>query len=178
MAMRIGLGYDVHRTIAGRPLVLGNVTIPHETGLDGHSDADVVLHALIDAITGAAGLPDVGQMFPNTDPKYKGIDSAELMKATMREFARTGYRLVNADIIVMAQKPKLSPHKAAIIARLAELLGVRSDQVNIKGKTGEGVDAIGEERAIACQCVVLLEQVSALGGGGEGGAGGDAVVQM
>src|SRR5579864_9116522 len=97
--IRIGLGYDLHRTIAGRPLVLANVVIPHEKGLDGHSDADVVLHALIDAITGAAGLPDVGQMFPNTDPKYKGIDSAKLLEATMREFAATGYKIINTDII-------------------------------------------------------------------------------
>jgi 2-C-methyl-D-erythritol 2,4-cyclodiphosphate synthase len=156
--LRIGLGYDLHRTIAGRPLVLANIVIPHDKGLDGHSDADVVIHALIDAITGAAGLPDVGQMFPNTDPKYKGIDSAELLKATMAEFNKTGYRIVNADIIVLAQKPKLSPHKPAMVKRLAELLGVRDNQVNMKGKTGESVDAVGEERAIGCHCVVLIEK--------------------
>jgi len=156
--LRIGIGYDLHRTIAGRPLVLGNITIPHEKGLDGHSDADVVIHALIDALTGAAGLPDVGQMFPNTDPQYKGIDSWELLKATMARFAATGWRIVNADIVVLAQRPKLAPHKGAMVKRLAELLGVGADQVNIKGKTGEGVDAVGEERAIACHCVVLLER--------------------
>jgi 2-C-methyl-D-erythritol 2,4-cyclodiphosphate synthase len=156
--LRIGLGYDLHRTVPGRPLVLANVTIPHDRGLDGHSDADVVLHALIDALTGAAGLPDVGQLFPNTDPKYKGIDSGELLKATMSEFRRTGYRIVNTDIIILAQRPKLSPHKPAMIARLAELLDVRPDQVNLKGKTGESVDAVGEERAIACHCVVLVEK--------------------
>jgi 2-C-methyl-D-erythritol 2,4-cyclodiphosphate synthase len=156
--LRIGLGYDLHRTIAGRPLVLANVTIPHDKGLDGHSDADVVIHALIDAITGAAGLPDVGQMFPNTDPKYKGIDSAKLLAGTMEAFAKTGYRIVNADIIVLAQRPKLSPYKGEMIKRLAELLGVREEQVNIKGKTGEAVDAVGEERAIGCHCVVLVEK--------------------
>lgn len=156
--IRIGLGYDLHRTIAGRPLVLANVTIPHDRGLDGHSDADVVIHALIDAITGAAGLPDVGQMFPNTDPKYKGINSAELLKAMMVAFAKTGYRIINTDIVVIAQKPKLSPYKPAMVQRLAELLGVNQDQINIKGKTGEGVDALGEERAIACHCVVLVEK--------------------
>lgn len=156
--IRIGLGYDLHRTITGRPLVLANITIPHDRGLDGHSDADVVLHALIDAITGAAGLPDVGQMFPNTDPKYKGINSAELLKATMVAFNQTGWKIVNTDIIVIAQKPKLSPFKPAMVQRLAELLGVNPDQVNIKGKTGEGVDALGEERAIACHCVVLIEK--------------------
>ncbi len=155
---RVGLGYDLHRTVAGRPLVLGNVTIPHEKGLDGHSDADVVIHALIDAISGAAGLPDVGQMFPNTDARYQGIDSAKLLEGMMREFAKTGWRIANTDIVVIAQKPKLSPYKAAMIGRLAELLGVRADQVNIKGKTGEGVDALGEERAMACHCVVLLEK--------------------
>jgi len=158
MSIRIGLGYDLHRTIAGRPLVLANITIPHDRGLDGHSDADVVIHALIDAITGAAGLPDVGQMFPNTDAQYKGVDSARLLQATMQEFAKTGYRILNTDIIVLAQKPKLSAHKPAMIKRLAELLGVREDQVNIKGKTGESVDAVGEEKAIACHCVVLIEK--------------------
>lgn len=156
--LRVGLGYDLHRTIAGRALVLGNVTIPHDKGLDGHSDADVVVHALIDALTGAAGLADVGQMFPNTDPRYKGIDSAELLKATMQEFAKTGCKIVNADIIILAQRPKLSPHKPAMIKRLAELLGVAQDQVNIKGKTGEAVDAVGREEAIACHCVVLIEK--------------------
>ena len=156
--MRVGLGYDVHRLVAGRPLVLGNVTIPHEMGLDGHSDADVVIHALIDALTGAAGLPDVGQMFPNTDLRYKGINSAELLKGTRAAFEKAGWRLVNADIVVMAQRPKLSPHKAEMCRRLAEILGVETGQINIKGKTGEGVDAVGEERAIACQCVVLAER--------------------
>ncbi len=156
--IRIGLGYDLHRLIEGRPLVLGNVVIPHDKGLDGHSDADVVIHALIDALTGAAGLPDVGQLFPNTDPKYQGIDSGELLKQTRAAFEKTGWRLVNADIIVLAQQPKLSPFKPAMIQRLAALLGVKESQINIKGKTGEQVDAVGEERAIACHCVVLVER--------------------
>jgi 2-C-methyl-D-erythritol 2,4-cyclodiphosphate synthase len=155
---RIGLGYDLHRLVAGRPLVLGNVLVPHDKGLDGHSDADVVIHALIDALTGAAGLPDVGQLFPNTDPRYKGIDSAELLKETRAAFEKTGWRLVNADIVVLAQKPKLSPFKPAMIQRLAQLLGVAENQINIKGKTGESVDAVGEERAIACHCVVLVQR--------------------
>jgi 2-C-methyl-D-erythritol 2,4-cyclodiphosphate synthase len=156
--LRIGLGYDLHRTIAGRPLVLGNIVIPHHLGLDGHSDADVVLHALIDALTGAAGLPDVGQLFPNTDPRYKGINSAELLTATMSEFKKTGSTIVNADIVILAQQPKLSPHKAAMVNRVAELLGVAPEQINIKGKTGESVDAIGTEKAVACHCVVLVER--------------------
>ena len=156
--LRIGLGYDLHRTVAGRALVLGNVVVPHEKGLDGHSDADVVIHALIDAITGAAGLPDIGQMFPNTDAKYKGMDSAEFLKATMERFAATGWRIVNVDIVVLAQRPKLMPYKMAMVKRLAELLKVEESQVNIKGKTGEGVDAVGEERAMGCHCVVLVER--------------------
>jgi 2-C-methyl-D-erythritol 2,4-cyclodiphosphate synthase len=156
--LRIGLGYDVHRTIVGRPLVLANITIPHNRGLDGHSDADVVLHALIDALTGAVGLPDVGQLFPNTDPQYKNADSAQLLKAALAEFQKTGYRLVNADIIVYAQKPVLAPHKPAMIKRLAELLGCQESQLNIKGKSGERVGVIGKERAIACHCAVLVQK--------------------
>jgi 2-C-methyl-D-erythritol 2,4-cyclodiphosphate synthase len=155
---RVGLGYDIHRTISGRPLVLGNVVIPHSRGLDGHSDADVVIHALIDALTGAAGLPDVGEMFPNTDPRFKDIDSGELLKSTRAAFDKTGWRLVNTDIVIHAQKPKLSPHKKEMIQRLAELLGVKESQINLKGKTGERVGSIGKERAIACDCVVLLEK--------------------
>jgi 2-C-methyl-D-erythritol 2,4-cyclodiphosphate synthase len=155
---RIGLGYDLHRTIPGRPLILANVVIPHDRGLDGHSDADVVLHALIDAISGAAGLPDVGELFPNTDPRFKNINSAELLAATLAEFAKTGYRIVNTDIVILAQKPKLSPHKPAMRKRLAELLQLPEDRINLKSKTGESVDAIGEEKAIACHCVVLLEK--------------------
>src|SRR5579862_9931037 len=108
--IRIGLGYDLHRTIAGRPLVLANVVIPHDKGLDGHSDADVVIHALIDALTGASGMPDVGQLFPNTDLRYRGIDSGKLLAATVAEFVKTGWRLVNTDIIVLAQRPKISSY--------------------------------------------------------------------
>ena len=156
--MRVGLGYDLHRTIVGRPLVLGNVLIPHEKGLDGHSDADIIVHALIDALTGAAGLPDVGQLFPNTDPRYKNIDSGELLKAMVTVFKDAGWRLVNADIIVLAQRPMLSPHKPAMIKRLAELLGVEEARINIKGKTGERVGSVGKEKAMACQCVVLIER--------------------
>jgi len=158
---RVGIGYDLHRTETGRPLVLGNIVIPHDQGLAGHSDADVVLHALIDAITGAAGLPDVGQMFPNTDPKFKGIDSARLMEATIAELARKDggtWRIVNVDVVIIAQQPKLAPYKQQMCDRVAQLLGVSPDRVNIKGKTNEHVDATGEERAIACHCVALLEK--------------------
>ena len=154
---RVGLGYDLHRTQPGRPLVLANITIPHDVGLVGHSDADVVIHALIDAITGAAALPDVGEMFPNTDPQYQGINSANLLAAVMRELSKTRWLLVNVDIVVIAQRPKLAPHKPALRRRLAELLNLPQDRVNIKGKTNELMDSIGQEKAIACHCVALLQ---------------------
>jgi len=156
--LRVGLGYDLHRTIIGRPLILGNIQIPHEKGLEGHSDADIVIHSLIDALTGAAGLPDVGQQFPNTDPRYKNINSAELLKAAYAVFLQAGWRLLNADFVILAQRPMLSPYKPAMIKRLAELLAVHESQVNLKGKTGERVGSVGKEKAMACQCVVLIEK--------------------
>ncbi|HTV48400.1 MAG TPA: 2-C-methyl-D-erythritol 2,4-cyclodiphosphate synthase [Phycisphaerae bacterium] len=155
---RVGIGYDLHRTKAGRHLILANVKIEHTLGLEGHSDADVVLHALIDAITGAAGLPDVGQMFPNTDPKYKNIDSAELLRGAMAELAKTPWRINNVDLVIVAQAPKIAPYKLAMIRRLSELLGVSMECINIKGKTKESVDAVGQGHAIACQCAVLLRR--------------------
>ncbi len=158
MEYRIGIGYDLHRTQAGRPLVLANITIPHTFGLLGHSDADVVIHALIDAITGAAGLPDVGQLFPNSDPQYQGIDSARLLEHTMVELEKTRWMINNVDVVIIAQSPKISPHKSAMQQRLAELLGVERELVNIKGKTNEAVDAVGMEQAIACHCVALLKR--------------------
>ncbi len=153
---RVGLGYDLHRTQVGRSLVLANIAIPHDVGLAGHSDADVVIHALIDAITGAAALPDVGELFPNTDPQYQGINSASLLDAVMVELAKTRWHVVNVDVVIIAQRPKLAPHKPAMRNRLAQLLKIPLDCVNIKGKTNELVDAIGQERAIACHCVALL----------------------
>ena len=158
MEYRIGLGYDLHRTQAGRPLVLANITIPHTFGLLGHSDADVVIHALIDAITGAAGLPDVGQLFPNSDPQYQGIDSARLLEHTIVELKKTRWIINNLDVVIIAQSPKISPHKSAMQQRLAELLGIARELVNIKGKTNESVDAVGMEQAIACHCVALLKR--------------------
>ncbi len=160
MEYRIGIGYDLHRTQAGRPLVLANITIPHTFGLLGHSDADVVIHALIDAITGAAGLPDVGQLFPNSDPQYQGIDSARLLEHTMVELEKTRWMINNVDVVIIAQSPKISPHKSAMQQRLAELLGVERELVNIKGKTNEAVDAVGMEQAIACHCVALLKRLA------------------
>ncbi|MGC8625303.1 MAG: 2-C-methyl-D-erythritol 2,4-cyclodiphosphate synthase [Phycisphaerae bacterium] len=158
MDYRIGIGYDLHRTQAGRPLILGNITIPHTFGLLGHSDADVVIHAIIDAITGAAGLSDVGELFPNSDPAYQNIDSARLLEETLAELHKTPWRINNIDVVIVAQSPKISPHKSAMRQRIAQLLQVSPEVVNIKGKTNENVDAVGEEKAIACHCVALLKR--------------------
>lgn len=158
--LRVGLGYDLHRLEFGRPLVLANVPIPHNKGPVGHSDADVVIHALIDAITGAAGMPDVGELFPNTDPEIKDINSARLIEKVIQHLNASPWRIVNVDIVVMAQQPRLSPHKLLMRARLSELLTVPMDRINIKAKTNEHVDAVGQELAIACHCVVLLARKS------------------
>lgn len=153
---RVGLGYDLHRLEAGRPLVLANVTVPHTVGLVGHSDADVVVHALIDAITGAAGMPDVGELFPNTDPAYRNINSAALLEKVVAALADCPWKIVNVDVVIMAQQPRLSPFKLQMRSRLAALLAVDVARINLKAKTNEHVDAVGQELAIACHCVVLL----------------------
>ena len=163
---RIGTGFDVHAFAPARKLILCGVVVPHDQGLAGHSDADVVLHALIDAITGAAGLADVGEMFPNTDPRYQGIDSAELLAGVLAQLAKTPWRIGNVDVVVIAQTPRLSPHKPAMKQRLAELLHVPVECVNIKGKTNEGMDALGQEKAIACHCATLLRRRDTVRGNG------------
>lgn len=155
--MRIGIGHDTHRLALGRPLILGGVRIDHSRGLDGHSDADVVLHALTDALLGAAALGDIGDAFPDTDPANKNRDSAEFLRASLQRLVEHGYRLINADITIFAQEPKLGPVKAAIRQRVAELLGVPSEAVNVKAKTGERVGAIGRAEAIGCQAAVLID---------------------
>lgn len=155
---RTGLGYDIHRTIAGRPLFLGGVNIPSELGLDGHSDADVVLHALCDALLGAAGLGDIGELFPNNDPAYRGMSSRHFVQQVMAKIRAAGLRPVNADLSVLAEAPRLSPHKAAMRASIGELLGLPVDCVSLKAGTNEGVDAIGQGMAIACIATVLLER--------------------
>jgi 2-C-methyl-D-erythritol 2,4-cyclodiphosphate synthase len=157
--MRVGIGHDTHRLVAGRPLVLGGVRVEHARGLAGHSDADVILHAVTDALLGAAGLGDIGDAYPDTDPAYRDRDSAFFVAQTLARLNRAGWRVVNLDVIVFAQEPKLSPVKAAIRRRLAELLGVGPDAVNVKAKTGEGVGAIGRAEAIGCQAVVLIEGI-------------------
>ena len=155
--MRVGIGHDTHRLAEGRPLLLGGVRVEHLRGLVGHSDADVVLHAVTDALLGAAGLGDIGDAYPDTDPTWQGADSARFLSETLARLNRAGWRTVNIDVIVFAQEPKLGPHKAAIRANLARLLGLPLDAVNVKAKTGEHVGHIGRAEAIACQAVALIE---------------------
>jgi len=158
MEFRVGLGQDCHRLAAGRPLVLGGVVIPHDRGLLGHSDADVLLHAITDALLGAAGLGDIGEMFPDTDPKHRGADSGGLLESALAAVRERGWRVVNADCTVAAERPKLSPYKPAIRRRLAELLSVPTDAVNVKAKTGEKVGPVGLEEAMTAEAVVLLSR--------------------
>jgi len=154
--IRIGSGYDLHRLVAGRPLILAGVTIPFGLGLDGHSDADIVCHAVTDAILGAAGAGDIGRMFPDTDPKWKGADSIALLKGAAARVREAGYRVSNVDVTVIAQQPKLLPHLEAMRANLAAALGVDPSAVSVKGKTNEGVDSMGRGESMACHAVALI----------------------
>ena len=155
--MRIGFGYDSHRFAEGRRLVLGGVEFPGERGLDGHSDADALLHAVIDALLGAAALGDIGSHFPDDDPTWKGADSAKLLEAVVAEVADAGYRVVNVDATVVCERPKLRPKIDAIRARIAALLGVDVSAVSVKGKTNERMDDTGAGVGLAANAVVLLE---------------------
>jgi len=161
--MRIGFGYDSHRFEAGRRLVLGGVTIPDATGLKGHSDADVLIHAVIDALLGAAALGDIGSHFPDTDATWKDADSAQLLAAVVAEIAAAGWRVGNIDATVICERPKLRPHIDAIRARLAARLGVGVGQVSVKGKTNERMDDTGAGVGIAVHAVALLEPAAAGG---------------
>jgi 2-C-methyl-D-erythritol 4-phosphate cytidylyltransferase/2-C-methyl-D-erythritol 2,4-cyclodiphosphate synthase len=154
--VRIGNGYDLHRLVAGRPLILAGVTIPFELGLDGHSDADIVCHAVTDAILGAAGAGDIGRMFPDTDPKWKGANSIELLKGAAAKVRESGYAVSNVDVTVIAQQPKLLPHLDAMRGNLAAALGVDPSAVSVKGKTNEGVDSMGLGQSMACHAVALI----------------------
>jgi len=156
--MRVGIGHDTHRLAAGGPLRLGGIDIPHDRQAVGHSDADVLLHAITDALLGAAALGDIGEMFPDTDPANKNRDSAEMLRQAAQDVVAAGYKIANLDCIVFAQRPKLSPHKEAIRRRIAEILGLSGDQVGVKAKTGEGVGEVGREEVIMAQCVALLEK--------------------
>ena len=159
MNFRVGQGYDVHRLVAGRKLILGGVEIPHETGLLGHSDADALLHAITDALLGAVALGDIGRHFPDSDPRYKDADSRVLLRATVALLAEEGWRPVNVDATIIAQQPKLAPHAAAMVANVAVDLGISPDSVNIKGKTNEKLGYLGRQEAIEAQAVVLVERV-------------------
>ncbi|MEO8498763.1 MAG: 2-C-methyl-D-erythritol 2,4-cyclodiphosphate synthase [Planctomycetota bacterium] len=151
------MGHDTHRLAEGGPLRIGGIEIPHDRHAVGHSDADVLLHAITDALLGAAALGDIGELFPDTDEANRGRDSAEMLAIAYARVVEAGYRLVNLDCIVFAQRPKLSKYKDAIRERIATLLEITSSAVDVKAKTGEGVDSVGREEAIMAQCVVLLE---------------------
>lgn len=156
--MRIGIGYDLHRLEAGRPLILGGVTVPFEKGLAGHSDADALAHAITDALLGAAALGNIGQCFPDTDPKYRGADSLQLLFETMELIRSAGFQVVNVDANIVAQAPKLNSYLDAMRERLASVLGVRPAQVSVKAKTNEGVGPEGRGEAVSAQAVVLLRE--------------------
>ena len=154
--MRIGIGYDVHRLTEGRPLILGGVPIEHERGLAGHSDADVLVHAVIDALLGAAALGDIGQHFPDTDPEWKGADSMALLAHVARLIHEAGYAVGNVDATVVLQRPKLRPHIDAMRAGLAGVLGVGVERVSVKATTGEAMGFVGREEGAAAHAVCLL----------------------
>jgi 2-C-methyl-D-erythritol 2,4-cyclodiphosphate synthase len=156
--MRVGIGHDTHRLSPGGPLRLGGIDIPHDRQAVGHSDADVLLHAITDALLGAAALGDIGELFPDTDEANRGRDSADMLSQAAARTRAAGYIIHNLDCIVFAQRPKLRPYKDGIRRRIAEILGLSPDQVGVKAKTGEGIGEIGREETIMAQCVALLER--------------------
>lgn len=158
--LRIGQGFDVHQLVEGRPLIIGGVTIPHEKGLLGHSDADVLLHALCDALIGAAGLGDIGKHFSDTDPRYKNIDSRILLRNVYRLLADKAYKIVNIDATIIAQAPKMAPHIPAMIANIAQDLEMPPENINLKAKTAEHLGAIGRKEGIVAEAVCLIERVA------------------
>ena len=159
-SIRIGQGYDLHRLVAGRPLVLGGVTVPFDLGLTGHSDADIVCHAVTDAILGAAGLGDIGRHFPDTDPRWKGANSVALLAAAYALVREAGYLVLNVDVTVIAERPKLAPHADAMRANLAGALGCGVPQVSVKAKTNEGVESMGAGQSMAAHAVALIARAS------------------
>ena len=158
MPFRVGSGHDTHRLVEGRQLILGGVIIPHSRGLAGHSDADAVLHAVTDALLGAAGLGDIGDAYPDTDPAWRDADSRLFLSETLDKLRRLGWRPVNVDLTVFAQEPKLGPLKSAIRDSVAALVGLPAGAVNVKAKTGEKVGHIGRGEAIGCHAVVLIQK--------------------
>jgi len=158
--LRIGIGHDTHRLAPGGTLKIGGVEIEFDLHLVGHSDADVLLHAVTDALLGAAALGDIGELFPDTDAAHAGRDSADMLRRAFESVQGAGYECVNIDCIVFAQRPKLSPYKARIAARIAEILGLTADRIGVKAKTGEGVGPVGRGEAIQAECVALLVRES------------------
>lgn len=158
MNFRVGQGYDVHQLVEGRKLILGGVEIDHPTGLLGHSDADALLHAITDALLGAVALGDIGRHFPDSDPRYQGADSRVLLRGAVALVREQGWRPVNVDATLIAQRPKLAPHAAAMVANIAADLGIPADCVNVKGKTNEKLGYLGREQAIEAQAIVLVER--------------------
>ena len=156
--MRIGHGYDVHKLVEGRDLIIGGVKIEHKLGLLGHSDADVLLHAVSDALLGAAGLGDIGKHFPDTDPQYKGADSLKLLQIVAQRVAEAGYRVSNIDVTMIAQKPKLRPHIEQMERNIAGAVGIDVSRINVKATTEERLGFTGEELGMACHAVCLLEE--------------------
>ena len=156
--MRIGHGYDVHRLVSGRDLILGGVKIPYELGLDGHSDADVLLHAVMDALLGAAGLGDIGRHCPDTDPKYKGADSLELLREVYRKISEKGFRVGNIDVTMIAQRPKLKDHIPTMAQNIAAALEIEENRVNVKATTEERLGFTGSGEGMSCHAVCLLEE--------------------
>ena len=164
--MRIGHGYDVHRLTEGRRLILGGVEVPFARGLDGHSDADVLIHAVMDALLGAAALPDIGVQFPDTDERYRGISSVLLLETVMQQVRECGYDVGNVDVTVLAQRPKLKDHIPQMRQRLAQAMRIAEDRVNIKATTEEGLGFTGSGEGIACHAVCLLEETEKRKGNG------------
>jgi len=156
--LRIGIGEDSHRTAPGGPLRLGGIDVPHDRQLVGHSDADVLLHAVTDALLGAAALPDIGRLFPNTDSRYRGRDSAEMLSLAAAKVTDAGFQIENLDCVVHAERPKLADYQDAIRHRIAGVLGLSPNQIGLKAKTGEGVGPVGREESIEARCVVLLSK--------------------
>ena len=155
--MRVGIGYDIHRLVAGRPLILGGVPITHEKGLLGHSDADVLVHAICDALLGAAGLGDIGLHFPDTDPQYKNISSLKLLSKTCQMLAEKKVRILNLDTIIFAETPKLESYRSEMQNAISKAMGITLESVNIKATTTEGLGVIGKGEGIGALCVVLIQ---------------------
>jgi 2-C-methyl-D-erythritol 2,4-cyclodiphosphate synthase len=159
MGIRTGIGWDSHTLVAGRPLILGGVTLPYEKGLLGHSDADVLTHAVIDALLGAASMDDIGALFPDTDAAYKDADSLALLRDVVARVTGAGFAIEHVDTTVVMERPKLSPHRAAIAGALATALGVEGDQVNVKASTGEGLGFVGRGEGVAALAVATLSTI-------------------